>query len=197
MQPELAGQSDDGLGALPARRGDRVPAAKYWTPPPCRWRRASRQSPAISSEAGRIDGAPSLARATKFFLCSHVAKLLCRRCSRVNRFFRSMTLVLFRRAVNRGHKRDKPNLIHDPVTTSDTGNAQGLRRGNHGRGSAQIRRGGNTALSRGAEQHRGGAGAARRHAGQQRRLLPRLGFPEGRRISTSRCTARSSRSPAS
>ena len=37
---------------------------------------------------------------------------------------------------------------------------------------------GGGALPRGAEQHRGGAGAARRHPRQQRRLLPRLGLPQ-------------------
>ena len=53
-------------------------------------------------------------------------------------------------------------------------------RGHHGRSSAQARRGGATVLSRGTEQHRGRAGAAWRHIGQQRRLLPRLRFPEAR-----------------
>src|SRR5919108_5127888 len=52
------------------------------------------------------------------------------------------------------------------------------RRGNHGRGIAQDRGGGDAALPRGAEQYRGGAGAARRNPCQQRCILSRLGFPE-------------------
>ena len=42
-----------------------------------------------------------------------------------------------------------------------------------------------------AAERRGRAGAARRHPGQQRGLLPRLRLPRGRSISSSRCTGAS------